>query len=96
VAFRKIDPGGTRGPDQPRRWCLCSQNDLEPVLLDGARERAATSASAPKLVGCEQDADGVTAVIRSRETARSGPYGPATWSPRTARAARSVNGSGSR
>lgn len=45
--FREIDPGGRLSGISPSGWCLCSQNDLEPVLLDYARGSAATCASAP-------------------------------------------------
>src|SRR4051812_43351572 len=36
--FRDIDPGGRLAGISPSGWCLCSQNDLEPVLLQYARE----------------------------------------------------------
>src|SRR3954453_18355394 len=34
--FRDIDPGGGLARFSSSSWCLCSQNDLEPVLLDHA------------------------------------------------------------
>ncbi|MEV6974145.1 FAD-dependent monooxygenase [Kitasatospora sp. NPDC093806] len=66
--FREIDPGGRLARFSPSSWCLCSQNDLEPVLLRSARELGADVRFATELVSFEQDADGVTALLRSRET----------------------------
>lgn len=66
--FRQIDPGGTLDRLSPAGWCLCSQNDLEPVLLRAARALTGELRFGTELIGCEQDADGVTAVIRTRET----------------------------
>ena len=37
--FKEIDPGGGLARFSPSGWCLCSQNDLEPVLLAQAREQ---------------------------------------------------------
>ncbi|WNI15642.1 FAD-dependent oxidoreductase [Actinacidiphila sp. ITFR-21] len=68
--FRQIDPGGTLDRISPSGWCLCSQNDLEPVLLRNARSLTGDIRFGTELISCEQDADGVTAVIRSRETGR--------------------------
>jgi putative polyketide hydroxylase len=66
--FKQIDPGGTLDRISPSGWCLCSQNDLEPVLLRNARSLTGDIRFSTELLSCEQDADGVTAVIRSRDT----------------------------
>ncbi|MFF2660126.1 FAD-dependent oxidoreductase [Kitasatospora sp. NPDC058032] len=66
--FREIDPGGRLARFSPSSWCLCSQNDLEPVLRRTARELGAEIRFGTELVSFEQDTDGVTALLRSRET----------------------------
>jgi putative polyketide hydroxylase len=66
--FRKIDPGGALSRLSPSGWCLCSQNDLEPVLLDAARELGGDLRFGTELVSCVQDSDGVTARIADRAT----------------------------
>ncbi|MFJ9516851.1 FAD-dependent oxidoreductase [Kitasatospora sp. NPDC101801] len=64
--FKEIDPGGGLARFSPSGWCLCSQNDLEPVLLRQARELTGELRFGTELVDFEQDADGVTAVLRDR------------------------------
>ncbi|SDT17933.1 putative polyketide hydroxylase [Streptomyces sp. TLI_053] len=66
--FREIDPGGRLARFSPSSWCLCSQNDLEPVLRHAARELGADIRFGTELVSFEQDDEGVTALLRSRET----------------------------
>ncbi|KQV17127.1 MULTISPECIES: FAD-dependent monooxygenase [unclassified Kitasatospora] len=66
--FKEIDPGGALARFSPSGWCLCSQNDLEPVLLRRARELTGELRFGTELVGFEQDADGVTAVLLDRES----------------------------
>ncbi|XUM02818.1 FAD-dependent oxidoreductase [Streptomyces venezuelae ATCC 10712] len=66
--FRQIDPGGGLGRFSPAEWCLCSQNDLEPVLLESARELGGDLRYSTELMSFEQDAEGVTARVKSRET----------------------------
>ncbi|MBL1089707.1 MULTISPECIES: FAD-dependent oxidoreductase [Streptomyces] len=66
--FKEIDPGGGLARISPAGWCLCSQNDLEPVLVRCAREHGGDLRFSTELVSFEQDADGVTAELRSRET----------------------------
>lgn len=67
--FREIDPGGGLARFSPSGWCLCSQNDLEPVLLEHARALpGADLRFATELMSYEQDADGVTALVKSRDT----------------------------
>ncbi|GLW52269.1 FAD-dependent oxidoreductase [Kitasatospora phosalacinea] len=65
--FREIDPGGGLARFSPSGWCLCSQNDLEPVLLRHAARRGDLRFNT-ELVSFEQDADGVTALLRDRAT----------------------------
>src|SRR4051812_5932489 len=66
--FKHIDPGGGLARFSPTSWCLCSQNDLEPVLLDSAREFGGDLRYFHRMESFEQDADGVTAVVRDRNT----------------------------
>ncbi|GGZ82092.1 FAD-dependent oxidoreductase [Streptomyces echinoruber] len=66
--FREIDPGGGLARFSPTTWCLCSQNDLEPVLLDHAVELGGDLRFSTELMSFEQDADGVTALVKSRRT----------------------------
>ncbi|MGQ4336383.1 FAD-dependent monooxygenase, partial [Streptomyces hayashii] len=66
--FRDIDPGGGLARFSPSSWCLCSQNDLEPVLLDHARRLGGDLRFSTELMSFETDSDGVTAVAKSRET----------------------------
>ncbi|MCF2540645.1 FAD-dependent monooxygenase [Streptomyces sp. FB2] len=47
-------------------WCLCSQNDLEPVLLEYARELGADIRFGSEVVSFEQDGEGVRAEILDR------------------------------
>ena len=64
--FKEIDPGGGLARFSPTGWCLCSQNDLEPVLLDHAREHGGDLRFATELLSFESDSTGVTAVALSR------------------------------
>ncbi|NBM16267.1 FAD-dependent monooxygenase [Streptomyces sp. GC420] len=66
--FKEIDPGGGLARFSPSGWCLCSQNDLEPVLLDCARSLTGDLRFSTELMSFEQDADGVTARVKSRDT----------------------------
>lgn len=66
--FKEIDPGGGLAKFSPAAWCLCSQNDLEPVLVRCAREHGGELRFSTELVSFEQDAQGVTATLKSRET----------------------------
>ncbi|MFF0296699.1 FAD-dependent oxidoreductase [Kitasatospora sp. NPDC004614] len=65
--FREIDPGGGLARFSPSSWCLCSQNDLEPVLQRHAAERGDVRFNT-ELVSFEQDADGVTGRLLDRAT----------------------------
>ncbi|MFI1372206.1 FAD-dependent oxidoreductase [Streptomyces longwoodensis] len=66
--FREIDPGGGLARFSPASWCLCSQNDLEPVLLDRAAELGGDLRFSTELQSFDADPDGVTAYLKSRET----------------------------
>ncbi|WP_306310735.1 FAD-dependent oxidoreductase [Streptomyces hydrogenans] len=66
--FKDIDPGGGLARISPAGWCLCSQNDLEPVLLKHAGELGGDLRFATELMSFEQDAEGVTAQVKSRGT----------------------------
>ncbi|MFF9012485.1 FAD-dependent oxidoreductase [Streptomyces sp. NPDC014870] len=66
--FKEIDPGGGLARFSPAAWCLCSQNDLEPVLLERARELGGDLRFSTELMSFEQDAEGVTAQVKSRDT----------------------------
>lgn len=66
--FRNIDSGGGLARFSPSAWCLCSQNDLEPVLLDHARRHGGDLRFHTEMMSFDSDATGVTAVLKSRET----------------------------
>ncbi|MGW3631098.1 FAD-dependent oxidoreductase [Streptomyces sp. NPDC005122] len=66
--FKTIDPGGGLARFSPGKWCLCSQNDLEPVLLECARELGGELRYSTELMSFEQDAEGVTAQLKNRLT----------------------------
>ncbi|MFJ9005159.1 FAD-dependent oxidoreductase [Streptomyces canus] len=66
--FREIDPGGGLARFSPSSWCLCSQNDLEPVLLEHATRLGGDLRYATELLSFESGPSGVTAVVKSRET----------------------------
>lgn len=68
--FKEIDPGGGLARFTPAAWCLCSQNDLEPVLLKSARELGGDLRFSTEMMSFEQDAQGITAQLKSRETGR--------------------------
>ncbi|WP_405875364.1 MULTISPECIES: FAD-dependent oxidoreductase [unclassified Streptomyces] len=66
--FKEIDPGGGLARFSPSAWCLCSQNDLEPVLLDHAKALGGDLRFSTELLSFDSDPTGVTAVVKSRET----------------------------
>ncbi|MEU8720312.1 FAD-dependent oxidoreductase [Streptomyces antimycoticus] len=68
--FREMDPGGKAARISPAGWCLCSQNDLEPVLLSAAQDLGGDLRFSTELISFEQDADGVTAVLLDRRSER--------------------------
>ncbi|KIZ15103.1 FAD-dependent oxidoreductase [Streptomyces natalensis] len=66
--FKEIDPGGGLAKFSPAGWCLCSQNDLEPVLLQCARELGGDLRFHTELISFDQDREGVTAVVKDRDS----------------------------
>ncbi|MER6432228.1 FAD-dependent monooxygenase [Streptomyces sp900105245] len=66
--FKEIDPGGGLARFSPTGWCLCSQNDLEPVLLKGARALGGDLRYFHELESFAQDPEGVTAYVRDRDS----------------------------
>ncbi|WP_053847560.1 FAD-dependent monooxygenase [Streptomyces sp. NRRL B-24085] len=66
--FKEIDEGGGLARFSPSSWCLCSQNDLEPVLLDHAGRLGGDLRYATELLSFESGPSGVTAIVKSRET----------------------------
>ncbi|MCP3819632.1 FAD-dependent monooxygenase [Streptomyces sp. A3M-1-3] len=66
--FKDIDPGGALARFSPAGWCLCSQNDLEPVLLSQARAQGGDLRFSTELISFDQDGSGVSGVLRNRET----------------------------
>jgi putative polyketide hydroxylase len=66
--IRELDPDGEHARVSPSTWCQCSQNDLEPVLVRAARDLGSDIRFGTELVWFEQDEEGVTALVRSRET----------------------------
>ncbi|WP_225830988.1 FAD-dependent monooxygenase [Streptomyces sp. NK08204] len=68
--FREIDPGGGLARFSPTAWCLCSQNDLEPVLVKQARALGGDLRYFHELESFAQDSEGVTGFVRDRDTDR--------------------------
>ncbi|POX56744.1 polyketide hydroxylase [Streptomyces sp. Ru71] len=66
--FKRIDAGGSLARFSPTSWCLCSQNDLEPVLLEHAVALGGDIRFSTELMSFDVDGDGVSAVAKSRET----------------------------
>ncbi|MBW8800022.1 MAG: FAD-dependent monooxygenase [Streptomyces sp.] len=68
--FKEIDPGGGLARFSPTGWCLCSQNDLEPVLRRAAESLTGELRYFHELESFEQDPEGVTAYVRDRDSDR--------------------------
>ncbi|MET7568914.1 FAD-dependent monooxygenase [Streptomyces sp. NPDC005492] len=66
--FKEIDPGGGLARFSPTGWCLCSQNDLEPVLREGAEALGNDLRYFHEMESFEQDPEGVTALVRDRDS----------------------------
>ncbi|WP_405442835.1 FAD-dependent monooxygenase [Streptomyces avidinii] len=66
--IKSIDPAGALARFSPTGWCLCSQNNIEPVLAEQSRELGADVRFATELMSFDQDATGVNAVVKDRET----------------------------
>lgn len=56
------------GDASPTGWTLCEQDELEPLLRERAEEAGADVRFGHELVSHTQDAEGVTAVVRDRDT----------------------------
>ncbi|MFE9932298.1 FAD-dependent oxidoreductase [Streptomyces sp. NPDC005533] len=66
--FEQIDPGGALARFSPSAWCLCSQNDIEPVLMSVTPGLGADLRFSTELLSFEQDPGGVTALVKDRES----------------------------
>ncbi|MEW2487169.1 FAD-dependent monooxygenase [Streptomyces sp. NPDC048411] len=66
--FKEIDPGGGLARFSPSGWCLCSQNDLEPVLLAQAREQGGDIRFSTEMMTFDPNGSGVDAALKNRET----------------------------
>ncbi|MCX5335795.1 FAD-dependent monooxygenase [Streptomyces sp. NBC_00140] len=66
--FKEIDAGGALARFSPSSWCLCSQNDLEPVLFEHAEQLGGDLRYGTEMLSFDSDPSGVTAVVKSRET----------------------------
>lgn len=50
----------------PTNWCMCAQDQLEPVLCEAAKQRGGDLRFSTELVSFEQDDTGVTATVLNR------------------------------
>ncbi|MET8569662.1 FAD-dependent monooxygenase [Streptomyces sp. NPDC004783] len=66
--FKQIDPGNGLARFSPSGWCLCSQNDLEPELLQHARRLGGDLRFGTEMLSFDAGEDGVTAIVKNRET----------------------------
>ncbi|MGR4879977.1 FAD-dependent oxidoreductase [Streptomyces sp. LARHCF249] len=66
--FQEIDPGGALARFSPSAWCLCSQNDIEPVLMSEAPALGADLRFSTELLSFDTDDTGVTAIVKNRDT----------------------------
>ncbi|MEU9254096.1 FAD-dependent monooxygenase [Streptomyces sp. NPDC048270] len=66
--FQEIDPGGALARFSPSAWCLCSQNDIEPVLMSVTPALGADLRFSTELLSFDTDESGVTAVVKNRDT----------------------------
>ncbi|OEJ22803.1 monooxygenase [Streptomyces agglomeratus] len=66
--LKDVDAGGALARWSPTTWCLCSQNAVEPVLMSHARTHGADLRFSTELMSFDQDATGVTAVVKNRDT----------------------------
>jgi putative polyketide hydroxylase len=60
--------GGQPTRRSPTSACRCTQEDLEPILLEAAQARGVDARFSTELASFEQDADGVDAVVVDRRT----------------------------
>ncbi|MCX4694662.1 FAD-dependent monooxygenase [Streptomyces sp. NBC_01408] len=66
--FQEIDPGGAIARFSPSTWCLCSQNDIEPVLMSVTPSLGADLRFSTELLTFDPDENGVTATVKNRDT----------------------------
>ncbi|MEU9037844.1 FAD-dependent monooxygenase [Streptomyces sp. NPDC048352] len=66
--IKAVDPTGALARFSPTGWCLCSQNNIEPVLAAQSRAQGADVRFSTELMSFDQDATGVTALVKDRET----------------------------
>jgi 2-polyprenyl-6-methoxyphenol hydroxylase-like FAD-dependent oxidoreductase len=50
----------------PTNWCMCAQDQLEPVLCEAAKQRGGDLRFSTELVSLKQDDSGVTATVLNR------------------------------
>ncbi|MEV7612658.1 FAD-dependent monooxygenase [Streptomyces sp. NPDC089799] len=62
------DPGGALARFSPTRWCLCSQNNIEPVLAELSRAAGSDVRFSTELISFDQDPEGIDAVVKDRDT----------------------------
>ncbi|MEV8532479.1 FAD-dependent monooxygenase [Streptomyces sp. NPDC051211] len=67
---QNTDPGGALAKFSPTRWCLCSQNNIEPVLASRSRQAGADVRFSTELISFDQDPEGVSAVVKDRDSGR--------------------------
>ena len=65
----------------PVRNCLCAQDDLEPVLRRAAERQGGELRFATELTACEQDREGVTAMVTDHRSGRKCRVGRSTSLP---------------
>jgi 2-polyprenyl-6-methoxyphenol hydroxylase-like FAD-dependent oxidoreductase len=80
----------------PTERVFISQSLLEPLLKSRAEELGATLRFGADVLSFEQDAEGVTAIIRDRDSGAARPFARCTWWPPTAPPAAYATGSASR
>src|SRR5262249_15509358 len=51
----------------PANWCLCDQNELEPILYEAARKEGGELHFGCELLSFDQDSDGLYATLRYGE-----------------------------
>lgn len=66
--IKAVDPTGALARFSPTGWCLCSQNNIEPVLAAQSRAQGADVRFSTELMSFDQDAEGVSALVKNRET----------------------------
>ncbi len=66
--IRDISAGMNMSRISSSNWCLCSQNDLEPVLLSRARHQGGDIRFGAEMLSFTQNRDGVQAQVMHRDT----------------------------